>query len=47
VKAKSFNPQDENIFITKLAALSVDGKPYLFDLLSKIRGTENLPSIQV
>jgi hypothetical protein len=31
VKAKSFNPQDENIFITKMALVS-GWKPYLFDL---------------
>lgn len=32
VKAKSFNPQDENIFIGKNGGLVTGWKPYLFDL---------------
>jgi hypothetical protein len=46
VKAKSFNPKDENIFIGKNGGLVSGWKPYLFDWLFKIRGTENLSSIQ-
>jgi hypothetical protein len=46
VKAKSFNPQDENIFIGKMAALSVMETLFIW-FFPEIRGTENLPSIQV
>jgi hypothetical protein len=35
VKAKSFNPKDENIFMVKNGGLVSGWKPYLFDWLSK------------
>jgi hypothetical protein len=47
VKAKSFNPKDENIFIGKMVALSVDGNPICSIGFSKFVAQKTFPQFSL